>query len=149
MSSLQTWSYRKFKRNMNDIAVESIPEVSSVSIKKTLRNHTSFEEGHTCFIMSCNLCTRKPKVARIYINKTTGMFMCSGCKMTGQWQTLEAMLGNKKIRAKKAPAESVEEIEESIKKTLEDVASNTRLLRLLEEESLNSVLKKFKLPGRL
>ncbi|CAH1972779.1 unnamed protein product [Acanthoscelides obtectus] len=131
---------------MNDIAVESIPEVSSVSIKKTLRNHTSFEEGHTCFIMSCNLCTRKPKVARIYINKTTGMFMCSGCKMTGQWQTLEAMLGNKKIRAKKAPAESVEEIEESIKKTLEDVASNTRLLRLLEEESLNSVLKKFKLP---
>nr|CAI5839557.1 unnamed protein product [Callosobruchus analis] len=146
MPILKTWNCSKVKRHMNDIAVESIPEVSTTSIKKTLRNHTSFEEGHTCFIMSCNLCTRKPKIARIYINKTTGMFMCSGCKITGQWNTFETMLGNKRSRAKKALQESVEEIEESIKRSLDDVANNTSFLRMLEEDRLISVLKKFKLP---
>nr|CAH7758152.1 unnamed protein product [Callosobruchus chinensis] len=146
MPILKTWSCRKIKRNMNDIAVESIPEVSATSIKKSLRNHTNFDEGHTCFIMPCNLCTRKPKVARIYINKTTGMFMCSGCKITGQWQTFETMLGNKRSKAKKSPQESVDQIEDSIKRTLDDVTNNTNFLRLLEEDRLIYVLKKFKLP---
>lgn len=71
-------------RNYNDIPFEDIPEVSPAVIKKTLNNRKlNFNDGFTCFIILCPLCssqsTKKSKsiVPNLYINKTTGNFFFS------------------------------------------------------------------------
>lgn len=61
-----------------ELSFEDIPEVSSSIIKKTLNKHNiSFEEGYTCFIITCPVCTRNTKkpVSTVYINKMTGMIV--------------------------------------------------------------------------
>lgn len=64
-------------RNYNSIDFEDIPDVTSASIKRILKqNDISFEEGYTSFITNCLLCgkaTKSPSSSHnFYINKTTG-----------------------------------------------------------------------------
>lgn len=62
------------ERAFNDVAFEDIPEVSTALIKKTFRlNNLNFEEGFTCFLISCKFCLKDAKTMKMYINKTTGL----------------------------------------------------------------------------
>lgn len=66
-----------------ELSFEDIPEVSPSIIKKTLnKNNISFEEGYTCFIVTCPVCskTSKKPASTLYINKMTGMkYDCIVC----------------------------------------------------------------------
>nr|XP_023016578.1 twinkle protein, mitochondrial [Leptinotarsa decemlineata] len=138
-------------RKFNDVATDDIPEVSTVSIKKALKfNGVSYEDGYTCFIASCTLCHKHDKTvksSKLYINKTTGMFMCSNCKKSGPWTTYESTLSIKKSKKGrlKVDEETISETEK-LRIALEEIRNSTNELKLLEEEQLQSVLKKFKLP---
>ncbi|XP_072380128.1 mitochondrial DNA helicase [Diabrotica undecimpunctata] len=136
-------------RLYNDLAIEAIPEISKTTIKKAMKtNNFQFEEGFTCFTTPCTLCPKVSKGAKLYINKTTGWFMCTGCKKSGQWNTLETYFNLKKSKKTKMKDGSIEEekANERIEKTLEEIRSTTSEIKALSEEELHEVLKKFKLP---
>ncbi|CAG9822315.1 unnamed protein product, partial [Phaedon cochleariae] len=136
----------EYRREYNEVAVDDIPEVSTSSIKRTMRlNNVNYEEGFTCFSVPCTLCQKPLKTTKLYINKYTGMYMCAACKKTGQWNELESSFNRrtKKIRAK--DEEAVSEIDK-LKQALDNIRSITRDIKSLDEESFQNVLKKFRLP---
>ncbi|XP_056635321.1 mitochondrial DNA helicase [Diorhabda sublineata] len=141
--------YYKFTRNYNDIAVDQIPEVSKTVVKKAFKqNNLSFEEGFTCFLTTCSFCSKTSKNAKLYINKTTGLFMCSGCKKTGSWTVLETYFNIKKSKKVKLRSEATDEESnyDKIEKTLKEIQNSTVELKYLNQNDLQSILKKFKLP---
>ncbi|CAG9770607.1 unnamed protein product [Ceutorhynchus assimilis] len=139
-------------RRYNNIAFEDIPEVSTALIKKTLCLHGNIEEGHTCFITKCTICksgkTDAKSNAKLYINKTTGMYMCSFCKHTGQWDQLAARLALTKTKRPKSKDSFEPEISELqiINESLQQIRENSTKLKLLESEEYLNILNKFKLP---
>lgn len=141
--------YNKFTTNYNDISVDEIPEVSKIIIKKALKqNNLSFDEGFTCFITPCSFCSKAIKNAKLYINKTTGLFMCSGCKKTGSWTVLETYFNIKKSKKVKLKSEAADEDSNSdkIEKALREIHTSTAELKYLNQDNLQNILKKFKLP---
>ncbi|KAJ8964650.1 hypothetical protein NQ317_012320 [Molorchus minor] len=147
---LKTYKLNLFiTRKYNDIAFEDIPEVSTASIKKVLKaNSITYDEGFTCFIAHCPLCGKNSKsVAKIYINKTTGMFICSSCKKTGQWNDFLTLISVKKSKKKvKDKVEDEVAPGEHIKEFLETIRKSTNEIKKLEEVAFTSILKKFSLP---
>ncbi|XP_046824323.1 mitochondrial DNA helicase isoform X1 [Vespa crabro] len=90
-----------YHTNQNDL----LPNISLIGIKKILReNNITFLEGHACININCPICeTNKcTKNRKIYINKTTGFFMCDKCRCIGPWNILEKLISlkvtNKKIK---------------------------------------------------
>ncbi|XP_033222163.1 LOW QUALITY PROTEIN: twinkle protein, mitochondrial [Belonocnema kinseyi] len=83
------------RRRFHSSIIDDISTVSLVEIKRVLKaGSVSFLEGHTCLLADyCPLCQKK---SRIYINKTTGLFICENCKHTGPWNALEKLLSQKK-----------------------------------------------------
>ncbi|KAG5887525.1 hypothetical protein JTB14_022137 [Gonioctena quinquepunctata] len=135
-------------RKYNDVAVDDIPDVSTASIKKALKlNNVNYEEGFTCFVVQCTMCHKPAKSSKIYINKATGMFMCSSCKKSGQWNNYESTLSIKKVRKSKTKIEdeTISEVEK-LNIALENIRGTTKELKLLENDQLQTILKKFKLP---
>ncbi|XP_064612722.1 twinkle mtDNA helicase-like [Liolophura sinensis] len=68
--------------------------VMPADIKKYLTAQSlKFENGHTCFITSCpRLNKRKTKLdetEKIYINMTTGSFVCHACRKVGAWSQFQ------------------------------------------------------------
>ncbi|KAK2578641.1 hypothetical protein KPH14_012133 [Odynerus spinipes] len=75
-----------------------VTNVSLVGIRQTLRQKSiAFMEGHTCINVDCPICEidKRAKSPKIYINKTTGFFMCDKCKSVGSWNILEKLLSLK------------------------------------------------------
>ncbi|CAH1366787.1 unnamed protein product [Tenebrio molitor] len=141
-----------FTRNYNDIPFEDVPEVSPALIKKTLNNQkVSFEEGFTSFIIACPLCSgnaiknTKGNLQNVYINKTTGMFMCVSCKYTGEWNFLDYYLNAKKRKNKKMEDfEKVHNNQEKLTESLKQIRDNTEVL--INSDKFETVLNKFKFP---
>ncbi|CAL1680357.1 unnamed protein product [Lasius platythorax] len=73
---------------------EPVPGVSISQIKQSLKQkQITTVEGHACIIIECPICDfEKLKKAKIYINKTTGYFMCDKCSSKGEWNILEKFL---------------------------------------------------------
>lgn len=68
---------KAFCRNFKDVSFETVSDVSPSYLKKAFKTHNlTFEEGFTCFILKCMICTKtvdkKIDTDKIYINKTTG-----------------------------------------------------------------------------
>ncbi len=50
------------------------------------------EQGHTCYISTCPRHKRRLKLGdtgTLYINMTTGYFVCKACRKSGSWNTLQ------------------------------------------------------------
>ncbi|EFA00172.2 mitochondrial DNA helicase [Tribolium castaneum] len=135
-------------RKFNDVPFEDIPEVSSTLIKRVLnKTKISFNEGFTCFIIACPFCTKRAKsnIHKLYINKTTGMFMCSSCKFTGQWNFLDHHFNSKKEKSKKVQEIcNVMDHQEKLAESLKQVRESSDLL--VNSDKFEKILNKFKLP---
>lgn len=76
------------------------------NVKKTLKaTGNSFEDGFTCIKTTCPVCDCENNVNKltknIYVNKTTGHFLCCNCQHVGNWNNIESFFGsanNSKIR---------------------------------------------------
>ncbi|KAJ3662790.1 hypothetical protein Zmor_007118 [Zophobas morio] len=131
-------------RNYNDIPFEDIPEVSPAMIKKILNDKKiSFDEGFTCFIVhcTCHKKTSKNTPKNLYINKTTGMFMCSCCKKAGQWDFFNHHFFS--ADGKPKPLEDAD-YQKQLTESLKEIRENSEVL--LSNNKFESVLSKFKLP---
>ncbi|KAL1516589.1 hypothetical protein ABEB36_000484 [Hypothenemus hampei] len=125
-----------------------IPEVSASLIKKILKvNNLHVEEGYTCFVTKCSICKLNKSdesKAKIFINKNTGMYMCTLCKNYGQWEQLIARLSS--TSSKRSKKENDFSRMNEINESLEQLRQSTFELKSLEQDVLVEVLKKFKLP---
>lgn len=85
-----------------------VANISLIGIKRILRqNNIAFLEGHACISMNCPICETNKciKSPKIYINKTTGFFMCDKCRCIGPWNILEKLL------SLKITSKTIEELE--------------------------------------
>ncbi|XP_066250466.1 mitochondrial DNA helicase isoform X1 [Euwallacea similis] len=135
----------------NVSTVEGIPEVSVPLIKKALtQSSLNIEEGFTCFITKCSICKqgKSEAKARLYVNKTTGMYMCSFCKHAGQWDELVGLLNlSKSKRLKlKEQIDSFPEVK-TMSESLEKIRQSTKELKMFDGEELQTTLAKFKFPN--
>ncbi|KAK9876163.1 hypothetical protein WA026_011279 [Henosepilachna vigintioctopunctata] len=132
-------------RHFKNASIEDVPEVSQALIKRIFRsNNMKFEEGYTCFTTDCHLCHHNMK-STLYVNKTTGSYMCPKCKHSGEWSSLESLISKKM----KKPNLSNDEILVNLSKFEDDIRSiqnSTEPLSELNEDSLHKVFKKLKLP---
>ncbi|KAJ8924787.1 hypothetical protein NQ315_000940 [Exocentrus adspersus] len=139
-------------RTYNDVRLDSIPEVSPALIRKTLKaNNITYEDGYTCFIAQCAFCHKSTNstksTSKLYINKTTGMFMCASCKRTGQWNDFELLTS--RISKKKHKPEDVEEETVNMIKlneSLSEIRRSTKELKGVNTPAFEDVLKRFRLP---
>ncbi|KAF7265342.1 hypothetical protein GWI33_021233 [Rhynchophorus ferrugineus] len=130
-------------------------EVSTVVIKKILKEHdVGFEDGYTCVISKitlCKICKNSPKNApnaRLYINKMTGMYLCSYCSYSGQWDQLKAHLGMMKSKKARVRSQFEKDLQEGERNAefLNSIVEKSTDLKHYEENEFLDILKKFKLP---
>lgn len=125
------------------------------NVKKTLKaTGQTFEDGFTCIKTTCPVCDCDNQVNKltknIYINKTTGHFLCCNCQHVGNWNNIENLFGsanNSKIKIElekyqKLIAESkckvsVHSIPENAKPLTEDVE------QILENIGIQVISHKF------
>lgn len=159
-------SYRKIR----DVTFENNPMtvVSSALIKKQFKEKKlNHEEGFTCFIIKCIFCGSTKK-SNLYVNKTTGMlqtkaiyisfyfqfsgfFMCSCCKKSGNWDTLNSFLNsNKPVKKLKQKDQVVEQVAsqelETLTNVLTQIGDTTIQIHSLMENEVTDILRHFNFP---
>lgn len=103
---------------------------------------------------SCMLIKPQVKLFRVQLRVKLsllfflGMYMCSSCKHTGQWDQLAARLSLSKSKRSKTKEKIENDISElqTINESLEQIRTSTNELKMLDNEAFLSVLNKFKLP---
>ncbi|XP_022902467.2 mitochondrial DNA helicase [Onthophagus taurus] len=144
-----------FYRNINNIALDDTPHITSSEIKKVLNgNNVSFEEGYTCYLAKCSVCNVDTK-RHLYINKITGFFICTKCKLSGEWGTLEEGL-KKNINSKRKKLNALNRKDfvtlgacceqDKIKDYLEKIQTNTNDIKSLSQSDFLNIFESFKLP---
>lgn len=131
-------------RSYNNVQLEEIPEVTQTKIRAFLKKQSvQFEDGYTGFLTACPNCHKgnKATASYLYINKTTGTFLCACCKQIGAWNQLEGFLTKKRHKN--------DDFAEEITKLNNEVKQNTVSLSSLRKEVFCDVLKAFTLPVSL
>ncbi|KOB77911.1 putative pom1 [Operophtera brumata] len=76
-----------------------IPKITVTDIRKILRQKGfAVQEGFTSISTRCSVCSgdQQPSESKVYVNKTTGYFLCPKCNVHGDWSVLERLV--KKVR---------------------------------------------------
>lgn len=133
------------------VSVHEIPsDISTVSLKRTLKAHSiSFEDGPTCLATLCTICTKlnkNPDDSRMYINKTTGAFICS-CNYAGQWNELKQSFDAKNTKCKTARDSAMLEDMDRLKTYIRETNKATVIVNTLSMAEQTEILEKFELKG--
>lgn len=137
--------------------------VNLFDIKRYLRQkHVEFQESHACLaiqvpkhILSGKAASTKWKsldesISVIFINKTTGSFVCPELALGGPWTTLKEFLSLWcQSRSQKAPLD-VPKLETIIPSHIEGIEAWTKAepIEALEASQFRAVLKAMRLPVR-
>ncbi|XP_014487040.1 PREDICTED: twinkle protein, mitochondrial isoform X2 [Dinoponera quadriceps] len=146
--------YRCFHKIDSNVTNDLVSGVSISQVKQILKQRqiTSIE-GHTCIVIDCPMCDiEKSKRAKIYINKTTGYFMCDKCISKGTWDLLEKLL----LLIKSTKSSSTQKEFETLKNIIRiqedytlkwnNINKSSQLIANLSSDLYQEVLHKFSLP---
>ncbi|XP_049887670.1 mitochondrial DNA helicase [Pectinophora gossypiella] len=89
-------------RNIHNVGLNDIPKITVADIRKLLRQKGfAVQDGFTSLTTKCNVCSteQKPCDSKLYINKTTGYFLCPQCNVHGDWSILERLVRRAKVEA--------------------------------------------------
>ncbi|CAG9782851.1 unnamed protein product [Diatraea saccharalis] len=86
-------------RNIHNVGLNDIPKITSTDMRKLLRQKGfAVQDGFTSLSTKCSICSNEEKKDnKIYINKTTGYFLCPKCNIHGDWNLLERLLKKTKM----------------------------------------------------
>lgn len=142
------FKYFYMQRKFLHDTLEDLPTIALMDMKKTLKScNISFYEGHTCLLSDCPLCDNKSK---LYINKTTGLFICENCQHTGSWSILEKFIIQKRTsRAIKALLEVRKSIhkEEDCSCQWNDVKNSSENVADIPVDEYERLRKTFSFPN--
>lgn len=145
--------YRRLYSTVSNVMNEPVPGVSLFQIKQILKQkHIATIEGHACIITEYNHCPicdcDKPKRTKIYINKTTGYFLCDGCNSKGEWNILEKFLtrSNKATQEELKTLRNAIKVQENYETKWNNIIKSNQPIANLSSESYERVLNTFSLP---
>ncbi|XP_076386203.1 mitochondrial DNA helicase isoform X1 [Megachile rotundata] len=129
---------------------ESMLNVSISHVKHCFKQRClNATEGYVCIIAECPICIDTKKGAKIYINKTTGFFICDQCKYTGSWNILEKFLSIQKSSEKSKELDILKKschVEENFQQRWNDKIKNCQNVADMSTEEYNSLLNTFSFP---
>ncbi|CAK9802535.1 Mitochondrial DNA helicase [Anthophora plagiata] len=106
-------------------------------------------EGYTCIIADCPICDNKMKESKLYINKTTGFFMCNKCKSMGSWDILEKFLSTQKSSERYKELNVLKDtchLKENFVQIWKGVIKNSQSIVDMSLEEYEILLNNFSLP---
>ncbi|KAG7211162.1 hypothetical protein KM043_010486 [Ampulex compressa] len=120
-------------------------------MKQYLKQQASvIKDGHACIIAECPICdTGKERGPKVYINKTTGFFVCDGCRCYGSWDILERFLQQQKSDDMFKELSLIKRnlaIIESFDEKWNEMRKNEQSISDLSETFYEEILRKFSLP---
>ncbi|XP_054012924.1 mitochondrial DNA helicase isoform X1 [Hylaeus anthracinus] len=128
----------------------SVLNISVSHLKQLFKQKClSVVDGHVCLIADCPICNNEKKDAKLYVNKTTGFFMCDKCKCTGSWDILRQFLSTPKSMEKLKELDILKanlHKEQDFDKKWKDMKENCRDIMELTTEEYNALLDNFSLP---
>lgn len=134
-------------RKIHNVGFSDIPKITPVEIRKLLRQKGySVQEGFTSLITKCFICIseQKPLESKVYINKTTGYFLCSKCNVHGDWVIMERLV--KKAKVDVSIKDIIDKCHQAAKKfqnEWEVIGNETILLSKLNENELIELFRLF------
>ncbi|TGZ54504.1 mitochondrial DNA helicase [Temnothorax longispinosus] len=145
--------YRRLYVTNRSTINDPIPGVSLFQIKHSLKQkHIVTVEGHACIIVECPICdSEKSKKSKIYINKTTGYFVCDKCNSKGEWNILEKFLSLTKLIKTNNTQKELETLRNAIKvqenyvSQWNDIIKSNQQIANLSSESYERILNMFSL----
>ncbi|XP_076286895.1 mitochondrial DNA helicase isoform X2 [Lasioglossum baleicum] len=106
-------------------------------------------DGHTCIMLDCPICNNVRKSPKLYVNKTTGYFMCDKCKHNGSWDILQKILllekSDKKLKGLDAFKANLQ-VEKNFNEDWENMKKNGQSIADLTTEEYNALLDDFAFP---
>ncbi|XP_071092868.1 twinkle mtDNA helicase-like [Haliotis cracherodii] len=132
---------RHFTKNVNFLEEDV---VTTSEIQKFLaESDMKFEQGFTCFITTCPKLNKKKgscATDKLYINMTTGHFLCGACGKLGGWHELKdnisltASLKKKKIYECFKDVDSVQHLKKDLSRVMETWSDTLPVKDLTEEQ---------------
>ncbi|XP_011315121.1 twinkle protein, mitochondrial [Fopius arisanus] len=144
------WKHRVKFRDFHNEVNAGLSSTSSGSIRTILRqNNVNFQEGHACIVINCPICGYcKQNDAKLYINKTTGLFVCPKCRHSGSWDILSHVIGPKKS-AKPVDMKTVKQtlhIEDDFTEKWLNLIESCQNISELSENIYNDLLTNYAFP---
>ncbi|XP_015436054.1 PREDICTED: twinkle protein, mitochondrial [Dufourea novaeangliae] len=106
-------------------------------------------DGYTCIISDCLICNNAKQESKLYVNKTTGFFMCDKCKYSGSWDVLEKFFSIQKSSEKLKELDVWKanlQLENDFNKDWKQMVKNCHTMKDLSTEEYKSLLINFSLP---
>lgn len=147
-------SFHRLYQHDSNLINEPIPGISLHDIKQTLKQRQiAIVEGHACIIIECPVCeTEKSRKAKVYINKTTGYFMCEKCCSKGEWNILDKFLSLTKSMKSDSSTKELETIKNTMRvqedyiSKWDNIVKSNRQIADLSSNTYEEVLRTFSLP---
>ncbi|KAJ2946256.1 hypothetical protein O0L34_g12294 [Tuta absoluta] len=138
------------QRKIHNLGLNDIPKINVTDIRKLLRQKGfAVQDGFTSLTTKCSVCSgdQKSSESKVYINKTTGYFLCPKCNIHGDWTILERLVKKAKIESSmKEFIEKCTQSTEKFKKDWKAVQENTTSLSQLNETETLELFRLFEFP---
>ncbi|XP_063834698.1 mitochondrial DNA helicase [Ostrinia nubilalis] len=137
-------------RNIHNVGLNDIPKITVTDIRKLLRQKGfAVQDGFTSLSTKCSLCQGddKTKEGKVFINKTTGYFVCPKCNVHGDWNIMERLL--KKVKMEASLKEFIEKCQNStemFQKNWQEVVNSSTSIADLNETEILDLFRLFEYP---
>ncbi|XP_030027707.2 twinkle protein, mitochondrial [Manduca sexta] len=139
-----------YLRKIHNVGLSDIPKVTITDIRKLLRQKGyAVHDGFTSLTTKCCICSSDQKCTdnKVYVNKTTGYFVCPKCNVHGDWNILERLVKKAKVEAVvKDFIEKCQETSEKFEKDWQLVLDTTTSISRINETELQELFRLFEFP---
>ncbi|CAG9576024.1 unnamed protein product [Danaus chrysippus] len=140
-------------KEIHNIGLNDIPKVEVADIRKLLRQKGfAVQDGFTSITTKCIICSQekiesKKNESKLYVNKTTGYFLCPKCNNHGHWSLLERLVKKSKIEGSvKDHIETTQQKLEAFNKDWQTICNETTSLIDLNEADTINLFRLFEFP---
>ncbi|CAG9107496.1 unnamed protein product [Plutella xylostella] len=137
-------------RRLQTLGLDDIPSITATEIRKLLRQKgLAVQDGCTSLVTKCVICAGEQKAdqGKIFINKTTGYFLCPKCNVHGEWKILERIVKKAKLdAATKDYIEKTRQKSVDFRKDWDKIVSETSSVADLNENEAIELFRLFEFP---
>ncbi|XP_046410107.1 mitochondrial DNA helicase isoform X1 [Neodiprion virginianus] len=126
--------------------------VPLVQIKKVIKTAAlNYVDGHACITMDCPICAgaKRKDQPKVFINKTTGFFLCDNCRHSGPWSIIEKFLTPRKsgkIVKELAAFKETLPIKQDFKGKWDELKATCQLVTNLTDDEYQNMLQHLGIP---
>ncbi|XP_045761395.1 mitochondrial DNA helicase [Maniola jurtina] len=140
-------------KNLQTVGINDIPKVVTADIRKLLRQKGfAVQDGFTSVTTKCTICSDekdepKKSESKLYVNKTTGYFLCPKCNVHGDWNILERVIKKSKLDGStKDYIENLHKEVKSFQTAWQKVIDETKSIQTLNETEILELFRLFEFP---